>query len=104
MLLVSREETVPVNIPKFVIHDLKIGDYVACTHEFDWYAGIIFDISVDNAVFVSSMHAKGQSMLFKWSLKEDECWVALNNDIEVLNHQNPTNTEASHLMKMTLKI
>ena len=88
-----------------MIHDLKIGDYLACTYEFDCYAGIIFDISVDNAVFVSSMHAKGLSLLFKWSLKEDECWDALNNDIEVLNHQNPTNTEeASHLMKMTLKI
>ena len=31
MLLVSGEEAVLVNISNFVIHDLKIGDYVACT-------------------------------------------------------------------------
>ena len=85
MLLVSGEEAVPVNISNFVIHDLKIGDYVACTYDFDWYAGIILDISIDNGdVYVKFMHPKGPSMLFKWPLKEDECWVALNNIIKIL--------------------
>ena len=85
MLLVSSEEAVPVNISNFVIHDLKIGDYVACTYDFDWYAGIILDISIDNGdVYVKFMHPKGPSMLFKWPLKEDECWVALNSAIKIL--------------------
>ena len=85
MLLVSGEEAVLVNISNFVIHDLKIGDYVACTYDFDWYAGIILDISIDNGdVYVKFMHPKGPSMLFKWPLKEDECWVALNNVIKIL--------------------
>ena len=85
MLLVSGEEAVLVNISNFVIHDLKIGDYVACTYDFDWYAGIILDISIDNGdVYVKFMHPKGSSMLFKWPLKEDECWVALNNVIKIL--------------------
>ena len=76
MLLVSGEEAVSVHISNFVIHDLKTGDYVACTYDFDWYAGIILDISIDNGdVYVKFMHskAKGPSMPFKWSLKEDEC-------------------------------
>ena len=34
MLLVSGEEV--VNISNFVIQDLKIGDYVAFTYDFDW--------------------------------------------------------------------
>ena len=85
MLLVSGEEAVPVNISNFVIHDLKIGDYVACTYDFDWYAGIILDISIDNGdVYVKFIHPKGPSMLFKWPSKEDECWVALNNVIKIL--------------------
>ena len=87
MSLVSGEEAVSVNISSFVIHDLKTGDYVACTYDFDWYADIILDISIDNGdVYVKIMHsqAKGPSMLFKWSLKEDECWVALNNVIKIL--------------------
>ena len=85
MLLVSGEEAVLVNISNFVIHDLKIGDYVACTYDFDWYAGIILDISIDNGdVYVKFMHPKGPSMLFKWPLKEDECWVALNSAIKIL--------------------
>ena len=65
MLLVSGEEAVPVNISSFVIHDLKIGDYVACTYEFDWYAGIILDLSIDNGVcYVKFMHPKHPFMLF----------------------------------------
>ena len=85
MLLGSGEEAVPVNISNFVIHDLKIGDYVACTYEFDWYAGITLDISIDNVdVYVKLMQPKGPSMLFKWPSKEDECWVALNNVIKIL--------------------
>ena len=68
-----------------MIHDLKIGDYVACTCDFDWYAGIILDISIDNGdVYVKFMYPKGPSMFFKWSLKEDECWIALNNVIKIL--------------------
>ena len=31
MSLVSGEEAAPVNISNFVIHGVKIGDYVACT-------------------------------------------------------------------------
>ena len=31
MSLVSGEDAAPVNISNFVIHDVKIGDYVACT-------------------------------------------------------------------------
>ena len=54
MSVVSGEEAVPFNISNFVIHDLKIGDYVACTYDFDWYAGIILDISIDNADFYDS--------------------------------------------------
>ena len=54
MSLVSGEEAASVNISNFVIHDLKIGDYVACTYDFDWYAGIILDISIDNADFYDS--------------------------------------------------
>ena len=55
MLVVSGEEAVPVNISNFVIHDLKIGDYVACSYDFDWYAAIILDISIDNGyVYVNS--------------------------------------------------
>ena len=85
MSLVSGEEAASVNISNFVIHDLKIGDYVACTYDFDWYAGIILDISIDNGdVYVKFMHPKGPSMLFKWPLKEDECWVALNSAIKIL--------------------
>ena len=42
-LLGSDEEAVPFNISNFVIHDLKVGDNVACTYEFDWYADIFFD-------------------------------------------------------------
>ena len=73
MSLGSGEEAVPVNISIFVIYDLKIGDYVACTYEFDWYAGIILDISIDNVdVYVKLMQPKGPSMLLKWSSKEDE--------------------------------
>ena len=54
------------------------GDYVASTYEFDWHAGIILDISIDNAdVYVKFMQPKGPSMLFKWPSNEDECWVAL---------------------------
>ena len=53
MLLVSGEEAAPFNISNVVIHDLKIGDYVACTYDFDWYTGIILDISIDNAVYDS---------------------------------------------------
>ena len=64
MLLLLGEEAVPVDILNFMYHDLKIENYVACTHEFDWYAG----------PFVR----------FKWPLKEDECWVALSNIIKVL--------------------
>ena len=30
------------------------------------------------------MHPKGPSMLFKWPLKENECWVALNNVIKIV--------------------
>ena len=75
MSFVSGEEAVPVNTSNSVIHDLKIGDYVACTYEFDWYAGAILHIS---------MHPKGPSMLFKWPSKEDERWVALNNIIKFL--------------------
>ena len=90
MLLVSGEEAVAVNISNFVIHDLKIGDYVACTYDFDWYAGIILDISIDNGdVYVKFMHPKGPSMLFKWHLKENKCWVALNNVIEILKPPKP---------------
>ena len=47
MLLVLGDEAVPVNISNSVIHDLIIGDYVACTHQCDWYAGIILDVSID---------------------------------------------------------
>ena len=36
MSLVLSEEAVPVNILNLVIYYLKIGDYVACTYEFDW--------------------------------------------------------------------
>ena len=79
VLLVLGEEAVPVNISNSVIHNWKIGDYVACTYEFDWYVGIILDISIDNGdVYVKFMRPKGPSMLFKWLSKEDECWVALN--------------------------
>ena len=39
MLLLLGEEAVPVDILNFKYHDLKIENYVACTHEFDWYAG-----------------------------------------------------------------
>ena len=85
MSLVLGEQAVPVNILNSMIHDLKIRDYVACTYGFDWYAGIILYISIDNDnVYVKFMHPKGPSMLFKWPLKEDECWVALNNVIKVL--------------------
>ena len=48
MLLVLGEEAVSINISNFVIHDLKVVDYVACTYDFDWYAGIIIDITIDN--------------------------------------------------------
>ena len=89
MLLVSGEEAVSVNISNFVIHDLKIGDYVACTYDFDWYVGIILDISIDNAVYVKFIDPKCPSMLFKWSLKEDESWVALNNVIQILKPPKP---------------
>ena len=90
MSVVSGEEAVPFNISNFVIHDLKIGDYVACTYDFDWYVGIILDISIDNAdVYVKFMHPKCPSMLFKRSLKEDESWVALNNVIQILKPPKP---------------
>ena len=57
-----------------MIHDLKIGDYVAYTYEFDWYAGIILDISMDKGnVYVKFTHPKGPSMLFLWPSKEDKC-------------------------------
>ena len=60
MLLVLGEEAVPVNISNFVIHDLKIGYYVACIYDFDWYAGITLDISIDNGdIYVKFMHPKG---------------------------------------------
>ena len=72
MLLVSGEEAVAVNISNSVIHDLNIGDYVACTYEFDWYAGIILDISIDNGdVYVKFMHPKWLSMIFKWPSKSN---------------------------------
>ena len=54
-------------------HDLNIGYYVACTYEFDWYAGIILDIPIDNGdVYVKFIHPKGLSILFKRPSKEDE--------------------------------
>ena len=85
MSLVLGEETAPVNISDSAIHDLKIGDYVACTYEFEWYASIILDISIDNDdVYVKFMYPKGPSMHFKWPSKEDECWIALNNVLKVL--------------------
>ena len=85
MSLVSGEEAVPVNTSNSVIHDLKIGDYVACTYEFDWYASAILYISVHNGnVYVKFMHPRGPSMLFKWPSKEDKRWGALNNIIKVL--------------------
>ena len=69
----------PFNISNSMIHDLKIGEYVACAYEFDWYAGIILDISIDNGdVYVKFMHSKGPFMLLKWPSKEDECWVENN--------------------------
>ena len=67
MSLVLGEEAVPVNILNSVIHDLKIEDYVACTYEFDWNAGIILD-----DVHVKFMHAKILLMLLKWPSKEDK--------------------------------
>ena len=40
---------------------------------------------IDNGdVYVKFIHPKGMSILFKWPLKEDECWVALNNVIKAL--------------------
>ena len=42
VLLVSGEEAVLVKISNSLIHDLKIGDYVACTYEFDCYSGILY--------------------------------------------------------------
>ena len=58
---------------------------VTCTYEFDWYAGIILGLSLDNGdVYVKLMHPNGPLMLFKWSSKEDEGWVTLNDVIKVL--------------------
>ena len=49
----------PFNISNSMIHDLKIGEYAACAYEFDWYTGIILDISIDNGdVYVKFMHSK----------------------------------------------
>ena len=49
-----------------MIHDLKIGDYAACTNEFGGYASIILDISIDNGdIYVKFMHPKEPSMLLK---------------------------------------
>ena len=82
MLFVLGEEAVPVKILNSLIHDLKIEDYVACTYEFDWYAGIIL-----GDVYIKFMHPKVFSMLLKWLSKEDECWVNLSNVINVLKPQ-----------------
>ena len=41
--------------------------------------------SIDNGdVHVKCVPLKGSSMLFKWPLKEDECWVALSSVMKVL--------------------
>ena len=82
MLFVLGEEAVPVKILNSLIHDLKIEDYVACTYEFDLYAGIIL-----GDVCIKFMHPKVLSMLLKWLSKEDECWVNLSNVINVLKPQ-----------------
>ena len=65
--LVLGEEAVPVNILNSAIHDLKIEDYVACTYEFHWNAGIIL-----GDVYVKFMHAKILLILLMWPSKEDE--------------------------------
>ena len=82
MLFVLGEEVVPVKILNSVIHDLKIEDSVACTYEFDWYAGVILD-----NVYIKFINPKVLSMLLKWLSKEDECWVNLSNVINVLKPQ-----------------
>ena len=65
--------------PKFLFESLF------CTYVFDWYVGIILDISIDNGDdYLKFMHPESLSMFLKWPSKEDECWVALNNVIKVL--------------------
>ena len=54
------EEAVTVNILNSVIHDSKIIDFVVCNYEFDWYAGIILDMSIDNSFY--KIHAPKRSV------------------------------------------
>ena len=71
---------------EIAIESIKVGAYVACVYDRDWFVGIVLDISAEhNEVRVRFMHPKGPSKNFAWPATADCNWIPVWHILKLMS-------------------
>ena len=66
------------------IDGIRMGSYVICLYEREWYDGINEEVSVEeNNVLVKFLHCSCHAVL-RWPTIEVKCWVPVNYGLQLL--------------------
>ena len=67
------------------IDDVRMGSYVSCLYEKEWYDGINEEVSVEeNDVLVKFLHPTDPSVHLNWPAIDSKCWVPVNHILHLL--------------------
>ena len=90
-------DLVTVRNLKLKTSHLKVGDYVACVYDDDWYVGVIEIICEEECdIRINFLHPKGPGKpvnCFYWSSVEDVCYIPENDILRKISEPTPQTTK-----------
>ena len=98
---IEKVETASQVKKHYSLCDFKVGEFVACVYDYNWWVGQIKSISLElEDISVSFMHPHGPAKGFQWpeesGKKKDVCPVSLENVLLKINPPFPLGHSARH--------